>query len=375
MFSLINKKTVFLKIDPLHPEIKKVKVAAELIKSGEIVVFPTETVYGIGANAFNDVACKKIFEAKSRPVDNPLIVHVSSFDQAKDIGHVPAEYEDALRKVWPSPLTIIVKVKAKLSNSVTAGLKTVSLRVPAHPVALSLIKESGVPIAAPSANPSKKPSATNGLQAKRYFDGKVSCIIDSGDVFFGVESTIIDLTSFTLLRPGPFTVGEIENLFGKKPRITNVATGKSSTVHAISPGTKYRHYAPELPLFLFHNHISKLPFVLGEVEDPPDYVFIGCEESCERISSELGCSTVPIGSGKDLFSVAKGLYNGLILIDSLNVKFAIIEEFDETGIGFAIMNRIRKASSNLVFSNIHGLEKLLKANKLASYEEKPPSDN
>ncbi len=344
-------KTSVIKIDSVNPEKDKIKSAASFIKNGDVVVFPTETVYGIGANALDEEACAKIFKIKGRPSDNPLIVHVSSLEMAQEIGEIPKKYLSSIKNVWPSPITFIVKAKKKLPKSVTSGLYTVAIRMPAHPVALELIKESNVPIAAPSANPSKKPTATNANQAIKYFDGKVECIIDSGKTFFGIESTVIDLEEFKILRPGPFTSEEIEKAFGVKPKINELSKGKESTEHAISPGTKYAHYAPDTPLFLFEGGAKDFIDVIDNIEDVPEFAFIGSDESCKKISKAIGCSTVDLGSSDNIYDIAKNLYDGIILLDSMKVKFGVIESFDEKGIGLAIMNRVRKACSNKAFTN------------------------
>lgn len=352
-------KTTVLKLDPINPEIEKIGEASEFIKRGDVVVFPTETVYGIGADALNEGACKRIFEIKGRPSDNPLIVHVSSLKMATEMGEIPKKYLDILKRVWPSPITVVVKSTGKLSKTVTGGLDTVAIRMPAHPVALALIKKSETPIVGPSANPSKRPTATNAKQVISYFDGKVDCIMDAGRAFFGVESTVIDLDTFTILRPGPFTPDEIEKAFGERPNISDAAKGSASLEKAVSPGTKYAHYAPDTRLLLFENTAEKLIQVLDNVEDLPPFAFLGSGESCDLISKAFGCSTVALGNKKDMYDVAKNLYDGLIALDSLKVKFGIIESFDEKGIGLAIMNRIRKACSNNSFDNEEGLGKVL----------------
>lgn len=354
----IEMETITLKIDPIRPEPAAVKKAARFIKEGKLVVFPTETVYGIGADAFNPEACARIFEAKGRPSDNPLIVTVGSLEQAQGIGKIPEEYIPAIKRIWPCPLTLIVDMNRKLPKEVTAGLETVALRMPAHPVALELIKGSGVPIAAPSANISKKPTATNAQQALRYFNGKVACIIDSGPSFFGIESTIIDLRTFTILRPGPFTVEELEKAFGKKPKVSKVAKGVAEADVALSPGTKYKHYAPDTPLFLFYGGAESLIDILSETEEAQAFAFIGSSESCKALS-EIGCNTIALGASKNLYEIAKNLYDGLILLDSMKVEFGIVESFMEEGIGLAIMNRVRKAASHNEFKDVEGLKKLL----------------
>lgn len=352
------KSTKILNVSPTRPEPNLINAAAGFIKRGSVVVFPTETVYGIGADAFNGVACGRIFEIKQRPRDNPLIVHVASLEQAARVAVIPERYKSGLARVWPSPITIIAKAKPGLPPEVTAGLETVSLRMPAHPVALALIRASGTPIAAPSANPSKKPSATSGAQSIKYFKGKAECIINSGDSFFGIESTIIDLQSFTILRPGPFTVDEIERAFFRAPRVGRLAKGKSSAGKVVSPGTKYRHYAPDTPIFMFTGAPRSIAAVT-RLAGLPRFAFIGSAESCHRFKGS-GHPTISLGRGNDMYEIAKNLYNALIMLDSKEVTFGIVETFPEKGVGLAIMNRLRKACSGLEFSTPTGLEALVK---------------
>ncbi|MDE1825652.1 MAG: threonylcarbamoyl-AMP synthase [Candidatus Micrarchaeota archaeon] len=340
-----NLKTKILKINPESIDTRKIKQASQFIKNGKLVVFPTETVYGIGASVLDQKACERIFIAKGRPSDNPLIVHVASVEMAEQIAQIPQRYVKTIRRIWPSPITFIVKAKPSLPSAVTAGLGTVALRMPSHPVALSLLKHSGVPIAAPSANPSKKPSATTGAQAKRYFNGKVECIIDSGKSPFGLESSIIDLSSFTLLRPGPFTVEEIKRIFKKAPKVTNVTKGTSSASRIISPGTKYAHYSPDTKLYLFKGPMSSLKHRLSKF-DSTEFAFIGSDEGCALARRFLGCRTIRLGSRIDYYQISRNLYKSFSSLDGMGKRFGIIESFKENGMGLALMNRIRKACDN-----------------------------
>ncbi len=353
------KDTKVIKIDPIKPEEDRVREAAKYIKDGKLVIFPTETIYGIGANALDENACKEIFRIKGRPSENPLIVHVSSLAMAQEIAEIPGEYMNVIKRIWPSPITFIVKAKDKIPKRVVAGLETVAIRMPAHPVALELIKKSGVPIAAPSANPSGKPSATNATLAIKYFKGKVDCIIDSGSSFFGLESTILTLDKLKILRPGPFTREEIEIAFGQKPFVDDVARGKASAKKSISPGTKFKHYAPDTPLFLYNGDAKKLAGIIDDLGAATSLVFIGSKESCKGLAKATGCSTIELGPKANLYEIARNLFNGISLLDSMKVDFGIIESFDERGIGFAIMNRIRKASSGKSFGNLGQLSKYL----------------
>ncbi len=329
--------------------------AAKMIRSGGIVVFPTETVYGIGANAFDAKACLKIYKIKGRARDNPLIVHVSSMSMANKVGTIPKRYSSIISSVWPAPLTVIVKAKSSIPKIVTGGLNTVAIRMPDNKVALDLIRQSGVPIAAPSANISKKPSSTSAAHAKKYFNGKVDAIIDYGPSRLGIESTVISLSDFSLLRPGSYTMKQIEMAFGRRAKIADENIGVAEKPR--SPGTKYRHYSPDKPLFLFTGDINSLQAITRGISGK--FTFIGSDESSKIMRGSAG-SVIRLGSRKRPAEIAHNLFGALIALDSCKSEFAIIECFSEAGMGLAIMNRIRKACSNKCFSSQKGLEALLK---------------
>jgi L-threonylcarbamoyladenylate synthase len=348
--------TIILRLDPDNPSIAKIRLAARMIKEGKIVVFPTETVYGIGANALDAKATGKIFKIKGRPSDNPIIVHVSSIKMAEKIAIIPKMYAKSIRSAWPAPLTIIVPARKSLPKVVTGGLSTVAIRMPANKIALALIRESGVPIAAPSANISKKPSSTNASHAKKYFNGKVDAIIDSGSSKFGVESTVIDLNKFEILRPGAFTPEEIRKYFGKTPKIGRSAKGTGDLKSkAISPGTKYRHYSPTKKLFIFTGKISLLPDITQGIYN---FTFIGSDSS-SNMMKRVARNVIGMGNGANYNDIAHNLFDALIKVDSTTSSFAIMESFKEKGIGLAIMNRLRKASGNKSFKNRKELDNLI----------------
>ena len=235
-----NVDTKVLKIDQVHPDTGIIKEAAEVIKSGGTVVFPTETVYGLGASAFSGKACRKIFEAKERPPDNPLIVHISDLSELEKVAvDVPEDLIPVLEKIWPGPITILFRKSRNVPDEVTAGLETVAVRMPANPVALMLIKESGVPIAAPSANIATRPSIVDSSEALSELTGRVDMILDAGKTFFGIESTIIDVRKRPpeLLRPGAFDVEDLEQYFGAI-LIGDTARGLKEAELAITPGMK-----------------------------------------------------------------------------------------------------------------------------------------
>lgn len=345
--------TKIVKINPLNIDDDAIRMCASVIKRGGTVVFPTETVYGLGADAFNPRAVLKIFEAKNRPPDNPLIVHIARFDQLYDVAvDVPEIAWRLIKRVWPGPLTIILRKKKGVPKEVTGGLDTVAVRMPAHPVALKLIEFSETSIAAPSANLSGRPSPTSAEHVIQDLYGRVDVIIDSGKTLFGVESTIINVLTDppTLLRPGPITVEQIKSIIGIDVKIPVFAKGLGEAKEAISPGVKYRHYAPKTPLILVEsNNYSDLSKLVSTIKKIAlDYASKGMKvvilASRETVNSYKGFNIIVLGSRNNLYEVARNLFESLRKLDELGVDIAIAEGFEEKGLGLAIMNRLRKAS-------------------------------
>ena len=350
-------RATILKINRSNPNLSKIRLAAETIRKGGLVVFPTETVYGIGADAMNASACRKIFKAKKRPSDNPLIVHVSDMEMAEKVAIIPRRYRKAIESIWPSPLTLILKARAGLPRVVTAGLKTVAVRMPSDEIALELIRQSRTPIAAPSANISKKPSSTSGKHAIGYFLKSVDIILDAGNSEFGIESTVLDLGHFTLLRPGAFTMEEISAAFMKKPKLPKEALGLKEAKKALSPGMKYRHYSPDTKLMLYEGDPSRLKSILSPWKGR--FAFMGSGETAFLLG-KMPVKSIILGSRKEPRTIARNLFSGLIYLDSLKAEFCITESFTEKGYGLAIMNRLRKASSHKHFHTAEELEKCLR---------------
>ena len=342
--------SLIIKVDPVNFKPEDLFPAAEVIRKGGTVAFPTETVYGLGADAFNGNACLKIFEIKKRQPDNPLIVHISSFEQLYAVAS-EVNNEDKLKKVWPGPLTVVVKKKPGVPKEVTAGLDTVAVRMPAHPVALKLIEISGTPIAAPSANISGKPSPTSGKTVIEELNGFADVIIDAGETFFGVESTIVDITRNppVLLRPGPFTVEELRSVF-TSIKVPPEVSGLYDFEKPLAPGMKYKHYAPEKDLYLLLDN-SSLPEIVKKIDKR--VAVLVTEENYEKIKNLASkkVTFIILGTESNLYTVAKNLFESLRTIDKLDVEFAIIQSFKEEGIGLAIMNRIRKASGRKFITN------------------------
>ncbi|MCL5440920.1 MAG: L-threonylcarbamoyladenylate synthase [Candidatus Marsarchaeota archaeon] len=349
--------TKIIKIDPVAPEADRIAIAARVIREGGTVAFPTETVYGLGADGFNKEACRRIFEIKGRPSDNPLILHIPDPSWLGRVADEPRE--DVLqfaRKVWPGPITLALKRAAAVPDIVTAGLDTVAIRCPAHKIAISLVGHSGVPIAAPSANLSTKPSTTRFEHVVEDLDGKADLIIDGGDATFGVESTIINMVADppVLLRPGAFSVEELERFIGKiiVPGDSNVASNSGGP--PMAPGMKYRHYAPSKRIAMAGGMGILAEAAAISNGGGPQIAILCSKEAAAKIQkgAELpGVSFIILGSEGDLYQIAHNLFNAFRGLDSSPAKFGIVQQFEEKGIGLAIMNRMAKATGNLLITD------------------------
>ena len=351
----ISVNTKVLRVDPQNIDIDVIREAAEAIRRGGTVAFPTETVYGLGADTYNPEAVKKVFIAKRRPMDNPLIVHIRSMEQLYEVAvKVPPEAERLARRFWPGPMTLLLWKAERVPPEVTAGRPTVAVRMPAHPVALALIRESGVPIAAPSANLAGRPSPTTGEHVVRDLYGRVDVILDAGETVYGVESTIVDLTRDppVLLRPGGLPVEEVERELGKRVEVPQFARGLGQADVALAPGMKYRHYAPLKRLVIVEGDYADLRAYASKVID------VVRREAAKGVRPVVLCSSetapyyeaqgiryVELGPRSNIFIVARNLFKTFRLIDELlDVDAAFMEGFEERGLGLAVMNRARKAS-------------------------------
>lgn len=343
-------KTTIYRVDRDNPESEFLAEASSIIRAGGLVVFPTETVYGLGADALNPYAVERIFRVKGRPPDNPLIVHIAVHDDLFILGKgIDWRAEALAKKFWPGPLTLVVPRSNKLPAITVAGLDTVAIRMPRHPVALGLIRLSGVPIAAPSANLSGRPSPTTADHVIRDLADRVDAILDAGPTDIGVESTVIDLTSEPpqVLRPGGVTVEELRAVVGEvdlHPLVTGAPIGD---LVAKSPGMKYRHYAPR----------AKVVVVVGEAGEIKQAVQLLAAHLRRRFRvgvlgtdghryeadalRDLGPRSSPSGAAQRLFRYLREL-------DDEGVDIIVAEGWPEEGIGLAIMNRLRKAAGGLV---------------------------
>lgn len=323
-------------------DIEKIKEIANQVKKGSLVLFPTETVYGIGANALSDEAVKKIFIAKGRAQDNPLIAHIASFEDLKNIVEKPNCIEKKLMEAFcPGPFTIILKAKDIISKNVTAHLDTVGIRMPSNKIAHELIKYAGVPIAAPSANISGKPSGTNITDIIEELDGKVDYIIDGGTVDIGLESTVVRVIGDTvhILRPGKVTPEDIEKLGLKVEIDKHILEKLSNQEKVLSPGMKYRHYAPNTKcLLVYSKNNENLVTKINELSKDKNVLVIGKSSNIEKYISEY---KLDMGETKE--EIAHNIFSLLRKVDKYNVDLVIIEGIEKQGIGLAINNRLIRA--------------------------------
>lgn len=316
----------------------QISEASEIIQNGGLVAFPTETVYGLGANAFNPEAIAKIFKLKNRPADNPLIVHISSLDMLPQLVNKISDINQKLiDNFWPGPLAIVFPKSQLVPDIVTAGLETVVIRFPSNTISQQFIAKCGVPLAAPSVNPSGKPSSTNPQHIRDYFTNKIF-VLDGEPSKIGLESTVINALEPTpvILRLGAITQEQIEEVLGVK---VNIAQKKAEVQ---SPGMKYRHYAPEAKLELVpleENILDKIELYISQGKQ------VGA-----LVSSEI-YNTLPntvivfdLGSRENYQNISSNLYAGLHYFDSQKVDIIIAESFQNKGLGIAIMDRLNRAS-------------------------------
>lgn len=343
-------ETVIKKIDIYNIKPQDFSEAANILKKGGLVAFPTETVYGLGADGLKEEAARKIYKAKGRPVDNPLIMHIADLNILQDLVEViPEKARKLAKKFWPGPLTMIFKKSDKVPKGTTGGLDTVAIRMPSHPIALELIRVSKIPIAAPSANTSGRPSPTCAEHVKEDLDGNIDMILDGGQVEIGIESTIIDMTSKIpmILRPGFITKEMIENEIGEIAYDRAVLLQEPDN-HVLpkAPGMKYRHYAPK----------GDLHIIEGTMKHVIDYIsynthkkilqgnkvgIIATEETKKQYQEGI---IKTIGSRKDEKTILQGLYGVLRDFDSIGVEIIYSESFSDGEHGQAVMNRLLKAA-------------------------------
>ena len=320
--------------------------AGEIIRGGGLVVFPTETVYGLGANALDESAAEKIYAAKGRPQNNPLIVHIATPEDAEKYAYTSEAYRRLAKAFMPGPLTVIMPKRDCIPLGVTGGLDTVGIRCPENKIARALIEASGVPIAAPSANISGKPSPTAAEHVRDDLENKVDMILDGGECSFGLESTIVKVESdrLILLRPGAITLDMLRALFDRVDVAEAVTDKLPENARPLSPGMMYRHYAPSSPLFLVGGDEEKRLAYFSAADS--DTLLLIFDEEKELFKSH---KTICIGSKKNISSQAKRLFAALREADRTDAKKILAPLPEKSGIALALYNRmIRAAAHNII---------------------------
>lgn len=338
--------------DPLGREdFGKIEKAAAILRRGGLVVFPTETVYGLGGDATDPLAAEKIYAAKGRPADNPLIIHIASPEEAEEYAVTCPLYYRLAEAFMPGPLTVILPAKSTVPRTVTAGLSTVAVRCPAHPVAHMLCRAAGVPIAAPSANLSGSPSPTSATHVRDDMEGRVDVILDGGDSEIGLESTIVKIEAdgaLTLLRPGAITPEDLAALT-TEVRIAGAVLGTQRPEDPVlSPGMKYKHYAPKTPFSLLKGDRPQVCAYLASLTEK-DAVFVYSEDM-EEFSSLTSAVLIPIGPGDTPSFLAHRLFRLLRECDKAGYRALYAPLPEPQGLGLALYNRMIRAAAHTIIT-------------------------
>ncbi|RMD03061.1 threonylcarbamoyl-AMP synthase [Clostridium autoethanogenum] len=342
-------ETEVLYVKDLNANYQNIVKGAEYLKKGEVVAIPTETVYGLAADAFNENAVKKIFKVKGRPQDNPLLVHIYKLEQVYDIcKDIHKDAEKVFDAFWPGSVTLIFNKKDCISDTVSAGMKTVGVRFPKSEVARAIIKESGTLLVAPSANLSGKPSTTSAEHCYNDLNGKIPCILDGGPCSIGLESTIIDMSTPdpVLLRPGAISLDDIRKVITNLVYKKNLLSVKGNEIPK-APGMKYRHYAPDAPVTLVKGDYAKTSKWIKENANEENAVicfqeFLKDFKNYEHVYS--------LGSFKTLNAAAQKTFDLLRECDKLNISHIYVQAPKDSGLGNSIINRLEKASAGDVIN-------------------------
>ncbi|KRO17628.1 L-threonylcarbamoyladenylate synthase [Lacticaseibacillus saniviri] len=321
--------------------------AAQLLKDGQLVAFPTETVYGLGADATNVAAVKQVYQAKGRPSDNPLIVHVADPEMVMTYADVSADAHRLMTEFWPGPLTIILPIKPHaLAKEVTGGLNTAAFRLPANDTTRELIRRAGVPMVGPSANTSGKPSPTTATHVLHDLDGKIAAVVDDGPTKVGVESTVIDMTVTppAVLRPGAIDAAMLYPVIGEVATEVHKVGAKETPK---APGMKYKHYAPNAQVVIVRTE-ADFDAAIAWAEQQDDVFGV---LATDHVLATLPATMPQFSLGQDVTSAAHNLFAGLRYFDNHpDVKMVLAEGFETTGLGSAYMNRINKSAGGQYFT-------------------------
>ena len=352
--------TLVIHVDPDRPDPDSIARAADCLRRGGLVAFPTETVYGLGAHALDPAAVQRLFEAKGRPANDPLIVHIPSFDQIAALTrHVPADARALADRFWPGPLTLVLERSGRVPDEVTAGLETVAIRIPSHPVARALLLAAGLPVAAPSANLFSRPSPTRAAHVLEDLDGRIDMVLDGGVTEVGLESTVLDLAhgTPTVLRPGAITLDLLRTVVPgvtyRSPEVTEAGAAMAS------PGLLAKHYSPRAPLTLYEgppeSAIDALAAgALAAIAGGSRVGILAPREELDAIRSKIGRAEPPphiddLGARNNLPEIAQRLYAALRALDSAGVDLILARTVSvDEGLGSAIRDRLRRAAAGRI---------------------------
>lgn len=336
-------ETLLLSVDDFVDNSENYTQAVDLLNSGQVVAFPTETVYGLGAVATDEQAVKKIFAAKGRPSDNPLIVHIGTIEEVQHyVVDIPEIAKKCMAAFWPGPLTLVMHVKPDvLAKSVTPGMQTVGLRMPDHPVALNLLQTLKKPLAAPSANRSGKPSPTKASHVFEDLQGIIPCILDGGMTGIGVESTVLDVTLAqpVILRPGGVTKEMLEEVIG--PVLEPNFEQQKIEATPKAPGMKYTHYAPNAPVYLIEQDLQKIEQAIQALQQQNHKVALLAPQNLANTKADYYFS---FGHEHELEQMSANLYDALRACDKTDATIILATITERKGVGTAIMNRLEKAA-------------------------------
>lgn len=344
----MNTEVIHISGDKNREELIKI---ANVFRRGGLVVFPTETVYGLGANGLDANACAKIYQAKGRPSDNPLILHIAQKEQLEElVSEIPQTAKRCMEHFWPGPLTIIFQKSDQVPMEVTGGLDTVAVRMPSHNVAHAILKETGLPIAAPSANLSGRPSPTMFKHVVEDLSGKVDIIVDGGSTEVGIESTVLDVTVNPpmILRPGKITLEDLQQVIPDVSIDTTVISTDDKTVPK-SPGQKYKHYAPKAEAYLFAGNLFNVVKEVNRRIEKQSGKKVAVLATTETMADYRGMDLlINLGSRENLEDIAANIFGALRQCDEEQVEIIFVEGFELSGMGLSIMNRLLKACGGKV---------------------------
>jgi L-threonylcarbamoyladenylate synthase len=337
--------TRLIKIDPNNINTNYIYEISKVLKSGGLVGMPTETVYGLAANALDENAVAKIFKAKGRPQDNPLIVHIAETSWLEKYAvNIPAIAYKLAEKFWPGPLTLILKKSNLIPDIVSAGLDSVALRLPAHPVALEIIKDCGLPLAAPSANISGSPSPTKAEHVFADLNGRIDAIVDSGNCNVGVESTVLTLCTPIpcILRPGGITFEQLQAVIDDVEIDKAVTRKIDNYTQVASPGMKYKHYAPKVKVVLINSNLEQFVLYVKQQTKAQNSSAVLCFDGEQQL---FDVPTVSYGTENDEYAQARHLFEALRRLDELNASIVFARCPPKTGMGLAVYNRLIRAAN------------------------------